>query len=194
MINLDWLEKTTALISRPAHTYWIAGLLARLAILSDAKLTVEAGIYHGFTTIIMALAAQEIGGMHIALEVREDRARRVRRIIRQLKLSEHCRVYTQRSIDAVPEEAKYGIGIFFHDSDHSLEYVRSEVGLYEPYIVPGGILAIHDTVAWQGTGDFIRDLARGGEWDIVELYGSEGLAICQKRHKPKKPEVTHKRK
>lgn len=94
-----------------------------------------------------------------------------------------------RSDDEFVVGSVMNMGIMFDlitlDSDHSYQNVRLEAALYIPFLRKGGFLFIHDTVAAQGDGRVMRELAAGKEMELVAEYVSEkypklGIGLLRK--------------
>jgi cephalosporin hydroxylase len=41
------------------------------------------------------------------------------------------------------------ISLLWIDGDHEYESVRQDLRLWEPYLLPGATVALHDTFVWQ---------------------------------------------
>jgi len=49
------------------------------------------------------------------------------------------------------------IAFLFIDGDHSYEHVRADFDVWSPKVIPGGIIAMHDTTAWEGPKRVVRE-------------------------------------
>jgi len=49
------------------------------------------------------------------------------------------------------------IRLLWIDGDHSYEAVKSDFLLWEPFVVQGGIIAFHDTYAWEGPRRLVEE-------------------------------------
>jgi len=60
------------------------------------------------------------------------------------------------------EEAVTGwskpIRLLWIDGDHSYEAIKKDFLLWEPFVVPGGIIALHDTYAWEGPKKVVEEI------------------------------------
>lgn len=62
------------------------------------------------------------------------------------------------------------IRLLFIDADHSYEGVKNDYELWAPHVVPGGIIAFHDTVDWPGVARFFNELiASGGHTQLPTI-------------------------
>ena len=60
------------------------------------------------------------------------------------------------------EEAAAGwsgpIRLLWIDGDHSYEAVKKDFLLWEPFVVPGGVIAFHDTYSWEGPRRVVEEM------------------------------------
>ena len=71
--------------------------------------------------------------------------------------------------------------LVFLDADHRYEPVQKDIASYWPLVSPGGILAIHDTVMWEGTRLSASGLFHNGykTFTLASSGGSGVSLICK---------------
>jgi predicted O-methyltransferase YrrM len=74
------------------------------------------------------------------------------------------------------------IDFLFIDGDHAYSAVRRDFEDWSPHLVPDGTLAFHDALtdaSWMdegfGSARFVRELADGGAWQLVDSVDSLAL-------------------
>jgi len=72
-----------------------------------------------------------------------------RRNIKKAGVEEIVLPVVVKSLDAV-RNWKEPIGLLWIDGDHSYESVRNDFLRWEPHVIEGGIIALHDTYSWEG--------------------------------------------
>ncbi len=50
------------------------------------------------------------------------------------------------------------VELIFIDGAHEYEYVKQDFELWFPKVIPGGVMAFHDTVGWDGPKKVVKDL------------------------------------
>ena len=126
----------------------VAELLFVLARLLTPATITEVGVYRGFTSEYLAAALPPAGRLHLldvsaeALECgRRSAARQGQQPVLHLGLSTDPAV-----VGRLPD----GQDLVYLDADHSREGVRRELELWLPKLRPGGLVAIHDSVGYDG--------------------------------------------
>ncbi len=71
------------------------------------------------------------------------------------------------------------IRLLFIDGDHSYEGCKRDFWLWAPFVVPGGIIAIHDVGYFDGSTQFYKELMSETE-EYTELFTLTHLAIIRK--------------
>lgn len=55
------------------------------------------------------------------------------------------------------------------DSNHDYETVSSEIELYEPKLVEGGLILMHDSLFFDGVGTAVKELVKTGRFEHITL-------------------------
>jgi predicted O-methyltransferase YrrM len=133
------------------------GLL--FAHLQGRKRIVEIGVFEGFTTRLLAEHSEPdaivygvdpffTGRVAVSWGLLIARAYNRAHLARgKLRL---VRAFSTQVGDAVPATVDY----VFIDGDHSLEAIRADWDFWSARVVPGGIIALHDTLIVPGVPEF----------------------------------------
>ena len=71
------------------------------------------------------------------------------------------------------------IRLLFIDADHSYEASKLDFDLWSPFVVPGGLIALHDIGEWPGVTEFYeREVKTNGMY--LELINVMGLAVVER--------------
>jgi glycosyltransferase involved in cell wall biosynthesis len=178
---------------RPAsaqHSRAEAELLKRFA--ADARTVVELGVAEGGSAAELRSVMAVDGHLHLVDPYEPG----------QLRIS-MPRIVARRTVGRVrngrvtwirsrSDEAISGWGspidFLFIDADHSYERASSDWRLWTPYVVPGGHVALHDSVVfpggWTGPDDgpvrLLSELmAEGTEWGVVAQ--ADSLTVVRRR-------------
>jgi predicted O-methyltransferase YrrM len=134
--------------------------LHRLAQGSPGKgVIVEIGSWKGRSTICLALGSMSVGGEKVyAVDPHkpfaeegyaEDTEAAFRKNIREARVDAHVIPMVMTS-----EEAARGwhqpVRLLWIDGDHRYEQVKRDFALWEPHVVEGGVVAMHDTIRKKG--------------------------------------------
>jgi predicted O-methyltransferase YrrM len=94
-------------------------------------------------------------------------------------------VWRRQRSDEAAKTWSAPIDFLFIDGDHAYEACRRDFEDWSPHVVPDGVLAFHDALtdaAWMdesfGSARFVRDLAAGGDWAMVD--GVDSLAVFKR--------------
>ena len=124
---------------------------------------VEIGSWKGKSTIILASGSRAVGrekvyaidhhkggldqdqlgyeGVNTEAEFRQN--------IKAAGIEDHVIPMVMKSEEAVRGWEK-PIRLLWIDGDHHYETVKNDFLLWEPYVITGGVIAFHDTYAWEG--------------------------------------------
>lgn len=149
------LQLPPGMLSRTEGEY-----LHHLAQLNPERgVIVEVGSWKGRSTVCLALGSIEVGGGKVyavdphkpLLEegYREDTQAEFMKNIRDAGVESHVVPMVMTS-----EEAAKGwdtpIRVLWIDGDHRYEQVKKDLLLWEPHVIEGGIVAMHDTIRKKG--------------------------------------------
>ena len=146
-------------------------LLYRLAEDADpAGAIVEIGSWQGKSTIWLAAGASAGRGApvvaidpHVGTSLRaagETTAPLLRRNLARAGVADHVEVVVATSEQAATDWNR-PISLLWIDGDHEYESVRQDVALWEPHLLPGAAIALHDTFVWPGPERVVRELLIG---------------------------------
>ncbi len=134
--------------------------LCRLAQLNPGKgPIVEIGSWKGKSTIWLALGAMAVRGDKVyAIDPHtplleegyvEDTEADFRRNIEEAEIDSQVVSMVMTSEEAVKGWNK-PVGLLWIDGDHRYEQVKRDFLLWEPHVIEGGIIAMHDTIRKKG--------------------------------------------
>jgi predicted O-methyltransferase YrrM len=153
--NLEKLLTAPGMLTQTEGEY-----LYRLAQFNPTKgVIIEIGSWKGKSTICLALGSMSVGGEKVyAVDPHkplaeegymEDTEAEFRKNIKQAGVESHVVPMVMTS-----EEAEKGwsqpVRLLWIDGDHRYEHVKQDFLLWEPYIIEGGIIAMHDTIRKKG--------------------------------------------
>lgn len=176
---------------------WLSGIEGRLLYefarhVNPAAAVVEIGSWKGKSTIWLAAGAKaglrarvfavdphEGSSLHSGSESTEGV---LRRNLQAAGVSDDVEVLVMSS--EVAEERWQGpIGLLWIDGDHEYEGVRRDFELWEKHLVEGAIVALHDTVFWDGprrvVSEFLERLPR-----YSALGHADDITYATKRLQP----------
>jgi len=70
----------------------------------------------------------------------------------------------------------------FIDTSHRYAPTTEELRKYEPFVVPGGVMTLHDTTSYPAVWRAVEEVV-GGRSDlrVFRYYHNNGLAVIEKR-------------
>jgi predicted O-methyltransferase YrrM len=80
------------------------------------------------------------------------------------------------SADFDPSSLVGRVNIVFIDGSHSFEYVKNDTQLAFQMMAPGGVVAWHDYLVWNGVTDFLEELSKS-----KQLYHIRGTSLVLHR-------------
>jgi predicted O-methyltransferase YrrM len=142
-------------------------LLHRLAAEADpAGCIVEIGSWHGRSTIWLAAGAMSgLGaqvyaidphtGTHLRTE-RETTEAALRANLERAGVASQVEVVVATS-EAVARDWSRPISVLWIDGDHEYASARRDLELWERHLLPGAVVALHDTFVWPGPERVVRE-------------------------------------
>ena len=135
-------------------------LLYELARSADRRgCIVEIGSWKGRSTVWLASGAKAgLGARVVAIDPHRDSSLHsagestehdLRRNLELAKVSDQADVVVATSEDAAVSWNR-PISLLFIDGEHDYESVRRDLLLWEGHVVDGGVVALHDTLFWEG--------------------------------------------
>ena len=177
-------------------------LLYELARVTDpATCIVEIGSWKGRSTIWLAAGAKaglgarvvaidphEGSSLHTGGESTEDA---LRGNLELAGVSDRVDVLVSTS-EAAAGHWSRPIGLLWIDGDHAYESVRRDFLLWEGQVVDGGIVALHDTLFWDGPGRVVSEsLERSRRFS--DLGWAHSITYATKRLHPSTRQLLRKR-
>lgn len=156
---------------------------------------VEIGSWKGKSTIVLASGSSAAGREkvyaidhhkgspeHEGLGYKEiDTEAEFRQNIGIAAIEEYVVPMVMRSDEAV-QKWEGPIRLLWIDGDHDYEAVRNDFLLWEPYVVPGGVIAFHDTYAWEGPRRVVEEYILGS--DRFSILGFVDAITAVKKKRP----------
>ena len=149
--------------------------LYRLASMAKGDI-VEIGSYKGKSTVWLAygsMSRKRDKGRVFAVDPHGlGTEKEFRRNIKAAGISHHVTPIVMNSWDAA-KKWKKKIGMVWIDGSHFYEDVEKDFKMWSKFVVPGGIIAFHDTVAWNGPRRVVEDHVHGNrKLSHIRLVGS----------------------
>jgi predicted O-methyltransferase YrrM len=163
-----------------------AQLLYDLARAASGGCIVEIGTFHGKSTVALALGAQ--AGSKAKVYGVDPLVTYVGAFGRTITAAEKIVLFQNLLVAGVAEHvwllqttsarAACGfaepVALLWVDGDHSYEGVKGDLESWAPHVVPGGILAFHDSLSPRlGVGRFLEEL-------LAADHGYERVALVDK--------------
>lgn len=142
-------------------------LLHRLAAEADPRgCIVEIGSWHGRSTIWLAAGAMGGRGArvyaidpHTGTSLRaegETTESALRANLERAGVTAQVEVVVAASEEVAPAWSK-PISMLWIDGDHEYASARRDLELWEPHLLPGAVVALHDTFVWPGPERVVRE-------------------------------------
>ena len=136
---------------------------------------VEIGVMNGVTTCVLARAAKKNGGRLISIDVDPEAIRRAEERLIQAGLADNVFLSVGASQTWQPTSP---VEFLFIDGDHSYSGCKGDWKTWSPLVVPGGLVAMHDT------GDpavmQVVNEVNLHHWNLMNFSGDCGLALLQR--------------
>ncbi|MFQ5902614.1 MAG: class I SAM-dependent methyltransferase [Candidatus Binatia bacterium] len=169
--------------------------LYRLGQLNPGKgVIVEIGSWKGKSTICLGLGSMAVGGEKVyAVDPHkplaeegyvEDTEAEFRKNIKGAGVEDHVVPMVMTS-----EEAAKGwnqpIRLLWIDGDHRYEQVKQDLLLWDPHVVEGGIIAMHDTIRKKGPKRVLwESIFRSDHFQEISIVDNITAARKVKRNSP----------
>jgi len=137
----------------------------------------ELGTRTGESTVALLLAARDVEGSVTSVDI--DPCLEAKRNIRESGLDKY---WTFIQADDLPVQWSSPIDHLFIDTSHTFEQTLRELQKYEPYVVSGGIVTLHDTVSNPEVLRAIRLYAMDKpHLKVYQYFNCNGLAVIIKK-------------
>ena len=137
-----------------------------------AARALEIGSYLGASSVFLAAGLQAGGGSLVCVDTWENDAMDERRrdthadFQRNVGALANVVSVRKRSQELLSTDVAPPLTLVFLDADHSYEAVKGDFGRVAPWLVPGGLLLLHDAVHFQGVSRTIGEVLAGGGWQL----------------------------
>jgi predicted O-methyltransferase YrrM len=117
--------------------------LYMLAVEFNAKSILELGVRGGESTVALLQAAKEIGGSVTSIDWYWDGCPTAKKRVKEYGFEPYWKfiLTDDRTIDW-----NQPINLLFIDTSHEYEHTLMELRKFEPFVVPRGIIILHDTI------------------------------------------------
>ena len=162
----------------PAITYAELLLLYEAVIETNSQIVVELGVETGNSTLALLAALEHTDGVLFSYDI--DPCERAHERAYKHNVGSRWMFRQQHSLKT---GWRGPIDVLWIDSSHEYTETMEELSMYEPWVRPGGIIAMHDIVSVQDVPEAI--LAHFGPgydttWHKLEPLHANGLAIIRK--------------
>jgi predicted O-methyltransferase YrrM len=166
------------------------GLLYQLCRRISARRVIEVGTYKGACSLALAQALQENGGGEIhCIDISNDYFGAIREEIERAFPLVRPVFYHGSGLQTASSGALQQADLIFLDADHSCEATFADLEAFFPLLDGNGILAIHDSIMWDGVCMAIKrffpvqnvlTLATSGGSGISLVFGADRTpsSIC----------------
>jgi len=176
----DPITSLEQLAARCSDIYAHLPTLYRVTVETGRKRALELGTQDGDSTLALLLALREIGGRLTSVDI------------------EPCPVATAR-VEAAGLQGRWTfiqsddlaldwnepIDHLFIDTSHRHGHTLEELRKYEPFVVPGGVISMHDTTTYPAVWRAIHEYFRGrSDVRTIRYFHNNGLAVIEKRRSP----------
>lgn len=151
---------------------------------------VEIGSYRGLSTVTLALAVQEFGGLVWAIDPHVgDKygfsmadADHLTANLAAFGVTDVVKQVIQQSQDAAREWKNGEIDVLWIDGDHEYDGVKGDIEAWTPFVRMGGHVALHDiSDNWPGVRRAYAELLENP--DFEQVYAVDSLRIVKRVNK-----------
>lgn len=149
--------------------------LFRLAVCAQAgSRALEIGSYVGASTCYLAAGLAKNGGHLYCVDTWHNETMPEGVLDTYALFQKHTDVFRQSISMIRGRSNEIGLGalpsnlsLIFIDGDHSYEVVRTDFERFSPLLSPGGIIAFHDCLWFEGVSRTIGEAMASGKWKIA---------------------------
>lgn len=160
---------------------------------------VEIGSWKGKSTVVIAAGSKAAGREKVyAIDPHKggpdqeglgykniDTEGEFRKNIKTAGIEDYVVPLVMKSSDAV-QKWQDPIRLLWIDGDHDYGAVKNDFLIWEPYVIDGGVIALHDTYAWEGPRKVVEEhLLISNRFTIL---GFVDTITAVKKRKPSGPE------
>lgn len=180
---LERLETTPGLLTEnwcvPRET---GRFLHVMALTIGAKRICEVGTSIGYSTLWLARAARQTGGMVETLEYFPKRQEQAKRHLQEAELSQYVVFHLGPALDLLSSFQQAGKSFDFAFIDAAKKEYVDYVRLLERIMLPGAVLVADNTRSHRGEMlDFLAYMEQSSRFDVAELETPNGQLLARKR-------------
>ncbi|HKW42631.1 MAG TPA: class I SAM-dependent methyltransferase [Thermoplasmata archaeon] len=176
-LNPDGALPSEQLFSRCSDIFAHLPTLYRLTLDGQRRRVLELGTRDGDSTIALLLASKEIGGRLTSVDIEPCPIATAR--VHAAGLQD---LWTFLQTDDLALDWNQPIDHLFIDTSHRYARTIDELRKFEPFVVPGGAISLHDTTSYPAVWRAVEEVVRGRSdlW-VFRYYHNNGLAVIEKR-------------
>lgn len=151
--------------------------LYMLTVEFNLRTVLELGTRGGESTISLLYAAREIDGRVFSIDL--DDCDETKKLVMNCGLEKYWR-FTQS--DDLKVEWSLPIDHLFIDTSHTYDQTLEELVKFEPFVNPGGIISLHDSVTFPEVSTAVQKYLKTHDYlKAYEYINNNGLIILFKR-------------
>ena len=172
-------EMLARLIAEPSDNNEHLAAYRDAVLDTNAKLAIDLGVRYGCITVALLAGLAETGGILESCDTEQCGLARAR--VRDIGLEPQWH-FTVADDLAWGQDVPDSIDVLSIDTSHTYDQTLAELRLFAPKMVMGGVMLLHDTVAfrsgvWQAIQTY-RIVSR--DWIVEERQNNNGLAILRR--------------
>ena len=138
-----------------------------------ARIVLELGVGYGRSTVAILAGLEKTGGRLVSLDVLDYPG------TRENYKAPNWTFEVGNDLE-IGETWSEPIDVLLIDSSHEREHTEKELRLFGPFVRPGGVVLLHDTVSHPAVLEAIRAWIDPGEWTLTHHENNNGLAVIEK--------------
>lgn len=176
----DSVASLEHLAARCSDIYGHLPTLYRITVEAARKRVLELGTRDGDSTLALLLALREIGGRLTSVDIEPCPFATARVEAAGLQGQ-----WTFLQTDDLALDWNGQIDHLFIDTSHRHRHTLEELRKFEPFVVPGGVISVHDTTTYPAVARAIQEYFRArSDVRIIRYFHNNGLAVIEKGHFP----------
>lgn len=144
----------------------VGELYRALVWLLKPRRVLETGTYNGYSTACIAAALRDIAPDACVITIDPDDKPH---LWERTDLEPHVRWIKAYSQDAAAELRSHSFDMLVLDSDHHYDTIMFELMAFEPLLVTGGTILLHDSLFFDGVGAAVVQLRHNPRFECVTL-------------------------
>ncbi len=164
------------LLAGPGDIYAHLATLYKLTVDGRRTRILELGTRSGNSTLALLWGAREVGGHVTSVDVEPSPEAQAR-----VEAAGLASCWTFLRGDDMALSWNEPVDHLFIDTSHLYDHTRAELRKYEPLVVPGGVITMHDTTSNPDVWRAIEDHFRGRtDVRVFRYLHNNGLAVIEK--------------